>query len=440
MISATTILNEFVTRITDAGRSLTGTVQTIHIDTETLCDYLVSEKGEATGVAIAHEVLNRYKALDEQGKYAFFLMLLNNFGSDSKQVEAAFKLWKQQSASSGRAIHLATEPKSMELIRRLNRVKGATSQIVEIRNDLLNFLKKDPNLKPLDNDFKHILSSWFNRGFLELESITWSTSAEILERIIKYEAVHEIQGWDDLRRRVIEKDRRLYAYFHPAMPNEPLIFVEVALVEGIPSSIEPILSASREPIDPDKANTATFYSISNCQPGLRGISFGNFMIKKAVMELQREYPSIKTFVTLSPVPGLRSWAESEISKPSGLLNDSQLMYLKNLNATNKLPSNKDENILLREITAKYLVQARTEKDKIIDPVARFHLGNGACLKHIHANANTNQEGLWSAWGMMVNYDYKLKDIEKNHEAFVNKHEVIHSSDVQALLKKGFKNV
>jgi len=434
------MLNDLVTRITDAGRSLTGTVQTIHIDTETLCEYLVSEKGEATGVVIAHEVLNRYKELDEQGKYDFFLMLLNNFGSDSEQVKAAFKQWAEKGESSGRAIHLATEPKSMELIRRLNRVKGATSQIVEIRNDLLGFLKKDPNLKPLDNDFKHILSSWFNRGFLELESITWSTSAEILERIIKYEAVHEIQGWDDLRRRVIEKDRRLYAYFHPAMPNEPLIFVEVALVEGIPSSIEPILSASREPIDPSKADTAAFYSISNCQPGLRGISFGNFMIKKAVMELQREHPSIKTFVTLSPIPGLRNWAEAEISKPTGLLNSSQLIYLKNIKATNLPPNSKEEINLLREITAKYLVQARTKKGEIVDPVARFHLGNGACLKHINANANTNQEGLWSAWGMMVNYDYKLKDIEKNHEAFATKNEVIHSSDVQALLKQGLKNV
>ena len=440
MISASNMLNDWVTRITDAGRSLTGTDSTSNINTETLCEYLVSEKGEATGIAIAHEILNRYRIFDEQEKHDFFLTLLNDFGSDSNEVEAAFKQWTEKGISSGRTIHLASEPKSIELIRRLNRVKGATSQIVDMRNDLLGFLRKDPSLKPLDDDFKHLLSSWFNRGFLELKSITWSTSAEILERIIKYEAVHEIKGWDDLRRRVIEKDRRLYAYFHPAMANEPLIFVEVALVEGIPSSIEPILSASREPIDPNKANTAAFYSISNCQPGLRGISFGNFMIKKAVMELQRELPSIKTFVTLSPIPGLRRWAETEITQPSGLLNDSQLMYLKNLKATNQLPKNKEENNHLREITAKYLVQARTSKGKIVDPVARFHLGNGACLKHIHANANSNQDGLWTAWGMMVNYDYKLKDIEKNHEAFANKNEVIHSSDVQALLKKGLKNV
>ncbi len=290
MISAPKMLNDWVTRITEAGRTLTGVNPSSNINIETLCDYLVSEKGEATGVAIAREVLERYKKLDEQEKHDFFLNLLNNFGSDAEEVQAAFKKWNENGMSSGRCIHFASEPKSIELIRRLNGVKGATNQIVEMRNDLLGFLKKDPNLKPLDDDFKHLLNSWFNRGFLELKSINWSTSAEILERIIKYEAVHEIQGWDDLRRSVIEPDRRLYAYFHPAMVDEPLIFVEVALVKGIPSTIQPILSGARKTIDPHEADTAAFYSISNCQPGLRGISFGNFMIKKAVMELQRELP------------------------------------------------------------------------------------------------------------------------------------------------------
>lgn len=436
MISASNVLNDLVTRFTEARRSLTGTDAISNITIETLCEYLVSGKGEATGIAIAREILCRYVELDDERKHAFFTTILNDFGSDTQELERALKKWKADDVTSGRRIHFASEPKSIELIRRLNRLKGATSQIIEMRNDLLGFIKKDPKLTPLDEDFKHLLSSWFNRGFLELRSIKWSTSAEILERIIKYEAVHEIQGWDDLRRRVIEEDRRLYAYFHPAMNDEPLIFVEVALVDEIPSSIAPILSATRKPIEPDKANTAAFYSISNCQPGLRGISFGNFMIKKAVMELQREFPSIKNFVTLSPIPGLHHWANNEIKKPSGLLSDAQLMYLKNLCATNQLPKSQEDAHLLQEITAQYLVNARSSSGSIIDPVARFHLGNGACLKHIHANASTNQKGIWNAWGMMVNYDYKLSDIEKNHEAFANNNEVIHSAEVLILLKKG----
>ncbi len=267
-----------------------------------------------------------------------------------------------------------------------------------------------------------------------------STSAEILERIIKYEAVHEIQGWDDLRRRVIEPDRRLYAYFHPAMANEPLIFVEVALVEGSPDAIQPILSADRKPIDPSKANTAAFYSISNCQPGLRGITFGNFLIKKAVMELQRELSSIKNLVTLSPIPGITDWVDAEIKEPSGFLNDAQLKFIETMKETNKLPKSKEDVAMLREIAASYLVQARNTRDDIYDPVARFHLGNGASVKKIHANANLNQtkEGQWKGWGLMVNYEYKLEDIEKNHEAFANDKAVIHSSEVQSLVKKAGK--
>lgn len=436
----TNVLTDLFTRITDAGRSLTGIESTSSIKTETLCEYLVSEKGEATGIAIAREILSRYQKLDKQGKQKFFLLLLNQFGSDDKALDEAFKNWKKEGASAARSIHLNSEPRSIELISRLNRVKGVTSQIVDMRNDLLGLLKTNPELKPLDDDFKHLFISWFNRGFLELKSIDWSTSAEILERIIKYEAVHEIQGWDDLRRRVIEPDRRLYAYFHPAMVNEPLIFVEVALVNGTPNAIQPILSADRTPLDPSKANTAAFYSISNCQPGLRGISFGNFLIKKGVMELQRELPSIKSFVTLSPIPGISRWIDEELKTSTEVLNHSQLEFVKNMKANNQLPKNKDEIAKLREIAACYLVQVRSASGEVYDPVARFHLGNGACLKNINANANLSKsnDGEWKGWGMMINYEYKLNDIEKNHEAYVNENVVIHSSEVQSLVKKGSK--
>ena len=436
MINASHLITDLVTRLTEAGRSLKGSESTENIKIKTLCEYLVSEKGEATGLAIAREILDQFRELGNEGKLDFFLSLLNDFNSDTKALDKAFKDWKKNGISSARSIHLASEPKSIEFVRRLNRVKGATHQIVEMRNDLLGFLKTNPELKALDEDFKHLLSSWFNRGFLELKSINWSTSAEILERIIKYEAVHEIQGWDDLRRRVREPDRRLYAYFHPAMSNEPLIFVEVALVKGIPSAIQPIFAEDRKPIDPKKANTAAFYSISNCQPGLRGISFGNFMIKKAVMELQRELPSIKNFITTSPLPGFNFWIDSELDKPSGLLKQSQIIFLKNLKATNKLPRTKEDVKTIREIAAKYLVLSRNDRGYIVDPVARFHLGNGASLKNINGESNLNKDnqGIWNAWGLMVNYDYKLDEIEKNHEAFVNEHTVKHSTIVQGLLK------
>ena len=262
MINPSNFISDLVTRITEAGQSLTGIDFGASVDIKTLCEHLISEKGEAIGIALAKEILARYKTLNMKEKLDFFQILLNDFGTDSEAVDKAFKDWKKNNQSSARAIHLATEPKSIELISRLNRVKGATSEIVEMRNDLIGFLKSHPELKALDEDFKHLLTSWFNRGFLELKSIDWTTSAEILERIIKYEAVHEIQGWDDLRRRVVEPDRRLFAYFHPAMANEPLIFVEVALIYGMPDAIQPILAEDREAIDPEKANTAAFYSIS----------------------------------------------------------------------------------------------------------------------------------------------------------------------------------
>ncbi len=440
MINPSNFISDLVTRISEAGQSLTGIDFNSSVDIKTLCEHLISEKGEAIGIALAKEILSRYKESNMKEKLDFFQLLLNDFGTDNIAIENAFKEWKKNDQVSSRAFHLSTEPKSIELISRLNRVKGATSEIVDMRSDLIGFLKSNPELKALDDDFKHLLTSWFNRGFLELKSIDWSTSAEILERIIKYEAVHEIQGWSDLRRRVVEPDRRLFAYFHPAMINEPLIFVEVALVNETPKAIQPILAAERESLDPEKANTAAFYSISNCQPGLRGISFGNFLIKKAAMELKQEIPTIKNLLTLSPVPGFGKWLNQEITSKSSSLNKAQLDFIKKLQDENQLPKAKNDISTLREIAACYLVNARTSKGGIYDPVARFHLGNGACLKNIHANANLgkNSEGHWKDWAVMVNYEYKLQDIEKNHEAFINDNIVIHSSEVQSLVKKGMR--
>ncbi|MEL6220123.1 MAG: malonyl-CoA decarboxylase family protein, partial [Pseudomonadota bacterium] len=290
-------------------------------------------------------------------------------------------------------------------------------------------------LKQLDRDFHHLFSSWFNRGFLELRAIDWSTPAAILEKIIAYEAVHAIQDWDDLRRRVAAPDRQLYAFFHPALPDEPLIFVEVALTDAIPGAISPILARERAPLDPARATTAVFYSISNCQTGLRGISFGNFLIKQVVEELRRDAPSVRTFVTLSPVPGLRRWTESASgSEALGEAGRAALRRLDPVDGSVDAAEAVAAADQLPEIAANYLVDAKRPDGLPLDPVARFHLGNGARLERIHAQADHSARGLTGAWGVMVNYLYDLDEIEKNHEAFAHDGRVIASPAVRRLLR------
>jgi len=444
------VFSEFISRITEIGHSFTKGMNSNDMDLKSLCQHLLSGRGEATGLALAHEILNRYDEFNEEGKLNFFLLLSADFGVDSELLNSAIDEWKETGNDVERNIHFASEPQSIELIRRLNRVSGATHRLVSMRSDLLDQIKKQPSkkdqLKQLDYDFRHLFASWFNRGFLELRSIDWSTPAEILERIIQYEAVHEIKGWEDLRRRVGKSNRRLYAYFHPSMKDEPLVFVEVALLERIPGAIKPILSEQdSESVDMEKLNTATFYSISNCQPGLRGISFGNFLIKQAVIEVSRELPNIKTFVTLSPVPGFRRWAESLVRNE---FNDIQLdkKYQKLLMDLVNQPENDQNNLsiktnevalnddLLLQILSYYFVVARSQKQKVIDPVARFHLGNGARLEQLHPSADLSDQGLKNSWGLMVNYLYDLDHIEANHEAFLNADEVVISNNVNNFLK------
>ncbi len=333
------------------------------------------------------------------------------------------------------------EPSSQELIRRLNRVTGATSQLVAMRKDLLAGIHKtqenNTSLIELDRDFKHLLASWFNRGVLELRRIEWSTSADVLELIIRYEAVHKITDWEDLRRRVAKPDRRLYAFFHPAMVDDPLIFVEVALLDTVPTAIKPILSESGETIDPHNATTAAFYSISNCQPGLRGIAFGNFLIKQAVMELRRELPGITTFVTLSPVPGFRRWVLQQNQKTDSVLTASHKDFIQQLiecSDNRQTIRSLTESHILKELIAYYLVVTRSTNGHVVDPVARFHLGNGASLEHIHTHADLSDQGMANSWGIMVNYFYQLNNIERNHEAFANQGVVIHSSHVKDMIR------
>src|SRR5579872_7388804 len=297
-----------------------------------LCEALVSGAGEASGTAMARDVLDGYHDLDADGQKAFFTALVHNFGPDSAKLTKAIESFRAQPSDEGAsALHFASEPRRQELIRRLNRAPGGTGELVAMRTDLLGLLKKNPELAALDRDVVHLLSSWFNRGFLVLRRIDWSTPANILEQIIRYEAVHQIHDWDDLRRRLDPVDRRCYAFFHPAMPDAPLIFVEVALTETIPGAIAPLLAVDRQPVPTDRARTAVFYSISNTQRGLGGISFGNFLIKQVVEELRRELPKLDTFVTLSPVPGFMQWIEQATDVP---LSEGEREMLKHLDEPN----------------------------------------------------------------------------------------------------------
>ena len=273
-----------------------------------LCEALLSGRGEASGTAMAREVLDRYHHLDEAGRLSFFRTLASSYGPERDRLAKAIKAWRAQpNQADASDLHFASEPRRQELIRRLNRAPGGTSALVAMRADLLHLMNGHKDLAALDRDVAHLLASWFNRGFLVLRRIDWSTPANILEQIIRYEAVHEIRDWDDLRRRIDPVDRRCYAFFHPALVDEPLIFVEVALTETIPSAIAPLLAEDRQLVAIERARTAVFYSISNTQRGLGGISFGSFLIKQVAEELRRELPKLENFVTLSPVPGFMQW-------------------------------------------------------------------------------------------------------------------------------------
>ena len=429
MISSS-IFNDLVARIAEAGRSLALGTQATAGDPLALCENLLSGKGEATGLAIAERVFDAYGGLDPEGRRTFFRQISERFSVDDAALEKAVEAWRAEGSSAARALHFASEPRSQELIRRLNRAPGGTKALVGMRADLLDAVREDETLQPLDIDFQHLLASWFNRGFLELRRIDWSTPAAILEKIIAYEAVHEIAGWEDLRRRVAAPDRRLYGFFHPALVDDPLIFVEVALTAAVPDAIQPILTEDREPLEPNKATTATFYSISNCQKGLRNISFGNFLIKQVVEELRREFDGLTTFATLSPVPGLRRWAEQETETEDGLLANEQRDLVAKLNGDD--PEIADDEVL--SLAAVYLLHAKGRRGGALDPVARFHLGNGARLERINVAADLSGRGRANAWGMMVNYLYDLKSIEKNHEAYANDGSIAASTAVQRLAK------
>lgn len=369
---------------------------------------LLGTQGEVSGSALAQLILDRYANADAKGKRAFFDFMTQDLEIDPVAIVESLKNYKEApSKRSYRAYAQASEPKRQELLRRLNQVPGGTERLVSMRKDLLKMMRQDPELEPLDVDFAHLFASWFNRGFLELLPINWSSPAEVLEKIIAYEAVHAIDSWDDLRLRLQPTDRRCFGFFHPAMPDEPLIFVEVALTRGIPNSIQNLLADGRDPIGAEDADTAVFYSISNCQSGLAGISFGNSLIKQVAADLAQDLPGLETFVTLSPIPGLTKWLDT--TKATSLRNAS-----------------------VQAQAAYYLLEAKREDKLPIDPVARFHLGNGAMVHAVHAGADTSTNGMRQSGGAMVNYLYDLSQITTNHEKFVTEKSISASRDVRAL--------
>jgi malonyl-CoA decarboxylase len=406
-----------------------------------LCEDLLSGRGEASGVALAREILTQYAALTTGPRIAFFEALAQRFGTDPERMEQAIAAWRAKPSDATAAeVHAASEPRRQELFRRLNLAPGGTVALVRMREQLMDTLdRRHRDFAAVDADFIHLFSSWFNRGFLVLRRIDWSTPAIVLEKIIRYEAVHEIRGWDDLRRRIDPPDRRCFAFFHPALVDDPLIFVEVAVERDIPGAIAPILASGRQQfVEPDKARIAVFYSISNCQRGLSGVSFGNFLIKQVVEEIRRELPKLSSFVTLSPVPGFASWLAGELkAENSQAISASDRVVFELMERphwwTDPEIFGKLEEPLMRA-AAWYFLRARSQRGTPIDPVARFHLGNGARLERINWLADTSDRAITQGHGLMVNYLYDLDDIEKNHEAYAEGRTVVASSAVQRLLR------
>jgi malonyl-CoA decarboxylase len=378
-----------------------------------LASALLSLRGRASGPALASAFFDLYEASDMAARHAFLAQIHDHHPRDAAAIDKAIARWNEtRDENAAQALNEASESPSQKLIGMLNLAPQGTQRLLAMRSDLLSAPNKSHGLNALDRELEDAFSAWFNAGFLELRRIGWDSPAALLERIIRYEAVHSIDGWDDLRRRVEPVDRRCYGFFHPQMEDDPLIFVEVALLDELPSAIHQIIAEKRTTIDPRKANCAIFYSIQNCQDGLRGIPFGNYLIKRVVGLLQQELPQLRTFATLSPVPGFARWLAEENG------------------AGAKVPGNRQ----LRGEAARYLVTARARSGQVADSVARFHLGNGARLEAIHTDADRSANGQKQSHGVMVNYVYDLAEIEANHFALTELGTVAASKTVMALIE------
>jgi len=411
------------------------------------CHRLLSVRAEANSPAIAMTIIAELDSLSDGELDGLFAALAQDFSPEPEAVLAAAQAYAAApSATTLAALSTVSEPPRQELFRRLNRAPGGTAALVRLRRHLLQRLRRNAELQVVEADLLHLLSSWFNPGFLEMRRVDWSSPAHLLEQIIQHEAVHAIDGWDDLRRR-LQPDRRCFAFFHPQLADVPLIFVEVALVPTIPDAIAPLIDKNSAITSPKQFRVAAFYSISNCEPGLRSVSLGNFLIKRVAEELKKELPQLKTFCTLSPIPGFMSWLTRgkaalayEGLKPAVLkrLNAAhdelhaatggELTQLSSITTLKAL--SKDANDALLALAGAYLIHESPRSQG--DPVARFHLDNGARLERLNALANVSAKGLKQSAGLMVNYLYDLERVEQSHEDFVNG-TVTHARAVSSLL-------
>jgi malonyl-CoA decarboxylase len=412
---------------------------------------LISERGESNALSMADDVVNNYRKLAKDQYVSFFTFLFEKLNPQADAVlKAAQNFMADSNARNYIKLQKVAESPRQEFFRRLNRASQGTAAVVEMRRDLLQLLDKKPELAAVDFDLRHLLSSWFNPGFLKMHRVDWKSPADVLEKLIKHEAVHAIDGWDDLRRR-LQPDRRCFAFFHPQLPSEPLIFVEVALLPEIPTVISPLVDKKVDIVDQvSQYKVAVFYSISNCEPGLRGVSMGNFLIKRVAEQLQAEFPGIKTFVTLSPIPGLMDWVAeganlgegvpAERLKPNlKLARDKALavLQLENQSWSERLANgwnpdlaSEKEKEALMSLASIYLGLASTGRHG--NPVAKFHLGNGAKLHLINWAGDLSRKGLRQSAGLMVNYLYDLGSVEDNHERFIHG-EIVYSRAVGRLM-------
>jgi malonyl-CoA decarboxylase len=420
-----------------------------------LCHRLVDGIGEASNIALAREILQRWLIMDENQRLIFLNMISVELDPDPQAIAQAASQYRARDPDCLQQLLDATEPPRQELFRRLNMAPGGTATLVNMREFLFSVLREHPELRNVEADLLHLLTSWFNRGFLQLERIDWNSPAAILEKLIRYEAVHPMDGWPDLRRR-LAADRRCFAFFHPALPQDPLIFVEVALTQSISNSIGPLIDPAAPIENANEANTAVFYSINNSLKGLRGVSFGNFLIKQVVSELENEFSNIKTFVTLSPIPSLRNKLITMLEDTTQQKTRNALMQiignrldqLFELSGQKELIAALDHllsetlqtetesliNHVLQDITLFYLLNMKRGL-YATEAVAHFHLSNGARLEHINIGANLSARGKQESWGCMVNYRYHETDMVGNHEAYVTRGKIALSSVLEKKQQK-----
>ncbi|MDC0093095.1 malonyl-CoA decarboxylase [Alphaproteobacteria bacterium] len=399
------------------------------ITTKEFIDNVASARGEVSALGYAELLMQHCEQLNEKELIKFFKLIRDNFEITSEELFRATEKYNlEKNSENFIQLMKVSEPKRRDIFRRCNGISRGTIRLVNLRKKLLILLNKNPQLKAVDYDLVYLFKNWFNRGFLILRPINWETPAHILEKIIAYEAVHEINSWNELRSRLAPKDRRCFAFFHPAMQDEPIIFVEVALMKDIPSKIENVLKEKRDFFEPEETSVAVFYSISNCQKGLAGISFGNFLIKQVANDLNLEFKNLKRFVTLSPVPGLRKWISNKYPK-----------FDMNLEKYKKPEQFLKVHDTMMGYVGNYFLNSDRPDKMPNDPVARFHLGNGASLEQINYLGDASLNGIKLSAGLMVNYLYDLDKVEQNHEQYISEKKINVSKNAKKDLLKYMKN-